>query len=157
MTRFSALCTHIVFSQLLPLRSIWMLSYPLFFWLTCSRTNTVRILDRPLLQALALFPLFLFLIYISNEINSDLELSNLCSKKKRNSCTSLDRPWGFQEVEAPRFQDNRPMKMERLWALGTVRLFTPGNIPGTRFCYGMDGPGSISGGDEIFPPSRPVL
>jgi len=24
-------------------------------------------------------------------------------KKERNPCTGLDRPWGFQEVETPRF------------------------------------------------------
>jgi hypothetical protein len=32
---------------------------------------------------------------------------------------SLDRPWGFQEVEAPRFQDNRHLKVVRLSALRT--------------------------------------
>ena len=39
----------------------------------------------------------------------------------RNKC--LDRPWGFQEVEAPRFQDNRHMKLVRLSALRTGRLY----------------------------------
>ena len=39
-----------------------------------------------------------------------------------NPTTSLDRPWGFQEVEAPRFQDNRLMKVVRS-ALRTGRLF----------------------------------
>ena len=34
----------------------------------------------------------------------------------------LDRPRGFQEVEAPRFQDNRHMKVVRLSALRTGRL-----------------------------------
>jgi hypothetical protein len=34
-------------------------------------------------------------------------------KALSNPCTSLDRPWGFQEVEAPRFQDNRHMKVVR--------------------------------------------
>jgi hypothetical protein len=48
--------------------------------------------------------------------------------------TGLDRPWGFQEVEASRFQDNRPMKVVRLSALRTGRLYPPGNIPGTHFC-----------------------
>jgi hypothetical protein len=33
------------------------------------------------------------------------------------------RPWGFQEVEAPRFQDNRHMKVARLSALRTGRLY----------------------------------
>jgi len=34
-----------------------------------------------------------------------------------NPITGLDRPWGFQEVEAPRFQDNWHMKVVRLSAL----------------------------------------
>jgi len=35
---------------------------------------------------------------------------------------SLDRPWGFQDVEAPRFQDN--------WHIMVVRFSPPGNIAG---------------------------
>jgi len=45
-------------------------------------------------------------------------------KKKSNPITGLDRPWGFQEVEAPRFQDNRHMKVVRLSALRTGRLYS---------------------------------
>ena len=37
--------------------------------------------------------------------------------------TGLDRSWGFQEVEAPRFQDNRHMKAVRLSALRTGRRY----------------------------------
>jgi hypothetical protein len=33
------------------------------------------------------------------------------------------RPWGFQEFEAPRFQDNRHMKVVRLLTLRTGRLY----------------------------------
>jgi hypothetical protein len=51
-----------------------------------------------------------------------------------DSITGLDRPRGFQEVEAPRFQDNRQMKVVGLSALRTGRLYSPGNIPGTHFC-----------------------
>ena len=39
-----------------------------------------------------------------------------------------------QEVEAPGFQENRHMKVVKLSALRTVRLYPPGNIPGTHFC-----------------------
>jgi len=46
----------------------------------------------------------------------------------------LDRPNGFQEDEAPRYQDNRHMKVVTLSALRTGRLYPPGNIPGTHFC-----------------------
>jgi len=42
---------------------------------------------------------------------------------KSNPITSLDRPWGFQWVEVPRFQDNRHMKVVRLSALRTGRLY----------------------------------
>ena len=37
--------------------------------------------------------------------------------------TGLDRPWGFQKVEAPRFQDNRQIKVVRLSGLRTGRLY----------------------------------
>jgi len=43
---------------------------------------------------------------------------------KSSSITGLDRPWGFQEVEAPRFQDNRHMNVGRLSALRTGRLYS---------------------------------
>jgi hypothetical protein len=36
---------------------------------------------------------------------------------------SYYRPWGFQEVEAPRFQDSRHMRMVGLSALSTGRLY----------------------------------
>jgi hypothetical protein len=39
-------------------------------------------------------------------------------------CTDLDTPLGFQEVEAPRFLDNRHMKMIGLSALRTGRLYS---------------------------------
>jgi hypothetical protein len=44
-------------------------------------------------------------------------------KVKSNPITGLDRPLGFQEVEAPRFLDNRHMKVVRLSALRTGRLY----------------------------------
>jgi hypothetical protein len=36
---------------------------------------------------------------------------------KSNHITGLDRPWGFQQVEAPRFQGSMHMKVVRLSAL----------------------------------------
>ena len=61
------------------------------------------------------------------------ESLNYFKKRQRNPITGLERPRGFQQVEAPRFQDNRHMKVVRLSALRTERLYPPGNIPGTRF------------------------
>jgi hypothetical protein len=43
--------------------------------------------------------------------------------KVNQSITVLDRPWGFQ-VEVPIFQDNRHMKVVRLSALCTGRLYS---------------------------------
>jgi len=43
---------------------------------------------------------------------------------KSNPYTGLNRPWGFQEVEAPRFQDSQHMKVKSLSALCTGRLYT---------------------------------
>ena len=37
--------------------------------------------------------------------------------------TGLDRPWGLQEFGAPRFHDNRHMKLVRLSALSTGHLY----------------------------------
>jgi hypothetical protein len=42
---------------------------------------------------------------------------------KRFPATGLDRPLGFQEVEAEEFLDNRHMKVVRLSALRTGRLY----------------------------------
>jgi hypothetical protein len=35
-------------------------------------------------------------------------------KRQSNPCAGLDRPWGFQKVEAPRFQDSRHVKLVSL-------------------------------------------
>jgi len=43
--------------------------------------------------------------------------------KKSNPITGLHRPWGFQKVEAPRFQDKLHVKVVRLSALRTGRLY----------------------------------
>jgi len=42
-----------------------------------------------------------------------LMLSGLLPSGKKEE-KSLDRPWGFQDVEAPRFQENRHVKVMRL-------------------------------------------
>jgi hypothetical protein len=49
-------------------------------------------------------------------------VSFLFKKRRRIPITGLDRPWGFQEVEDPRFQDNRHMKVVRS-ALRNGRIY----------------------------------
>jgi len=56
------------------------------------------------------------------------------SSKLSNPITGPDSPRGFQEVEAPISQDSQHMKVVRLSALRTGRLYPPQNIPGTHFC-----------------------
>ena len=51
--------------------------------------------------------------------------------KVNNSCTVS---------EAPRFHDNRHMKVVRLSTLGTCLLYSPGNIPGIHFCQRLSRP-----------------
>jgi hypothetical protein len=55
-------------------------------------------------------------------------------KGKAIPLQGLDRPWGFQEVVAAGFLDSQHMKVVRLSALRTGRLYGTENIPGTHFC-----------------------
>jgi hypothetical protein len=50
---------------------------------------------------------------------------------KRRVKQYLYRPWEFQEVEVLIFQDNRHMKVVRLSALRTGRLYSRDNKAGT--------------------------
>jgi len=56
---------------------------------------------------------------------------SMASKRHSNPCTGLDRPWGLQEVEAPRIsKQSAPTVVSP-----THRPpLPPGNIPGTHFC-----------------------
>ena len=56
-------------------------------------------------------------------ISTNLESSWRVKNLKSNPITGLGRPCGFQEVEAPRFQDSRHIKVVRLSALRTGLLY----------------------------------
>ena len=60
------------------------------------------------------------------------------------------RTWGFQEVEAPRFQDSRHMKVVCLSALIVGRLYPPENIPGTNFYWSLSQPQDDSAAGRIM-------
>jgi hypothetical protein len=62
----------------------------------------------------------LFLDALRSPIHSRLIFID---KLKAFPLQCLDRPLGFQEVEAPEFLDNRHMKVVRLSALRTGRLY----------------------------------
>jgi hypothetical protein len=62
----------------------------------------------------------------ATSVKQEITHKILTDKKKKYSfpATGLDRPLGgFQEVEAPEFLDNRHMKVVRLSALRTGRLY----------------------------------
>ena len=61
----------------------------------------------------------------------------------------MERPWGFQEIESPRFQDNRHMEVVGLLTLHTGWLYPPWNIPGTHFCYRLSQPKGHSAAGRI--------
>jgi hypothetical protein len=54
--------------------------------------------------------------------------------------SGLEWSRGYQEVKDPRFHDSRNMKVVRLSAVRTGRLYPPGNIPGTHFCLRLSRP-----------------
>jgi len=64
--------------------------------------------------------------------------------------TGLDRSWGFLDVEAPRFEDNRHRMVVRLSALLTGCLYHPGNTPGTHFCQRLSQPQDHSAARRIM-------
>ena len=61
-------------------------------------------------------------------------------KVKKIPLQAWTGPEGFPAVVAPSFQDNRHMKEVRLSALGTGRLYPPGNNPGTHLCQRLSRP-----------------
>ena len=67
----------------------------------------------------------------------------------------MDRPWGFQEVEAPRFQDSRHMKVVRFSALRTGCLYPLSNIPGTHSWLRLSRPQGHSAAGRITSMKNP--
>jgi hypothetical protein len=73
-------------------------------------------------------------IKIAGKFLKELAVCKHGERDYSNPITAQDRACGFQEVESPRFQDNRHMKVVRLSALHNGHLCPPENIPGTHFC-----------------------
>jgi len=72
-------------------------------------------------------PLYGFCVHMPEDgLSTGQNMEHTCEGKDKrysNPITGLDRPRGFQEVEAPRFQDNQHMKVARLSALRTGCLY----------------------------------
>jgi hypothetical protein len=90
------------------------------------RSTRFRVTVDSIITIITVIIFILILIYVSNMF-----------QMVNNPITGLDRPWEFQEIEAPRFQDNRHMKVVRLSALLIGLLCPPQNITGTHFCEKM--------------------
>ena len=73
----------------------------------------------------------------------------MTEKVKQSLYRHYYRNGGFQEVKAPRFQDNRDMKVVRLSALRTDSLYPPRNIPGTHLRYRLSQPQRHSAAGRI--------
>jgi len=69
------------------------------------------------------WPAFVCEILKMKKISFRLTCNFINKKQASDPITIMDRPWGFQESEAPRFQDNRHMKVVRLSTLHTGRLY----------------------------------
>jgi hypothetical protein len=61
--------------------------------------------------------------YGSDAIPKQAGCKHYTGRNKSFPATGLDKPLEFQEVEAPEFLDNRHMKVVRLSALRTGRLY----------------------------------
>jgi hypothetical protein len=57
---------------------------------------------------------------------------------------------GSRRLRLPEFQDDRHVKVVRLSALRTGRLYPPGNIAGTHFCYRLSRPQGHSAAGRIM-------
>ena len=68
-------------------------------------------------------------------------------KQRKQACTRLDRRWGFQEAEVPRYHEFGHMKVVRLSAQRTGRLR---KFPSTIFCYRLRRPQGNSAAGRIM-------
>jgi hypothetical protein len=67
----------------------------------------------------------IYVVHVSRHKHNNDKTHKLSTRliHTSNLITGLDRPWEFKDVEAPRFQNGRPMKVVRLSALSTGHLY----------------------------------
>jgi len=60
--------------------------------------------------------------------------SPICVRRASSSYTGLEKPWGHLRLRVPDFPENQYMKVVRLSAVCTGRLYPPWDTPGTHYC-----------------------
>ena len=122
-----------VASQLLQLLSVLYLIYCRYWAFCISVTAGIECTVSQLLQVLSALCYQLQHLCITRA-------NQLVVYRYSNPFPGLHRPWGFQEVEAPIFQDSRHLNVLSLSDLGSGPLYPSENIPGTHFCYKLSRP-----------------
>ena len=89
---------------------------------------------------------------LSNSVHTQLLVSRLRSKTKNEALTKYRVPGGLLKISA---RLTLRLCTELLFVLCLLR--GPGSSVGIANDYGLDGPGSNPGGDEIFRQSRSAL
>jgi hypothetical protein len=111
---------------------------PELVWTTCYMSKNIQRLEYTYIWRTTVLNVVLYgyiTLSLTADPQEDHKLRILETRvSQSHPITGLDRPIGFQEVEAPRFQDNRHMKVLRLSALRTDRRCRPWIIPGAHFC-----------------------
>ena len=93
----------------------------------------------------------LILSFGVSDINSIFpKLNDISCQRQRRSCTGLDKPLIFQEVEVPRFQDSRLVNWVRFSVVGTGRLYPSGNTPDNHFWWRLSWPQCLSSAGMIM-------
>jgi hypothetical protein len=67
------------------------------------------------------------------------------SRGKAISIQAWTSPEGYRRLRLPEFPDNRKMKVEKLSAVRTGRLYSPGDTPGTHLLVDESTPGPQCG------------
>ena len=97
-------------------------------WIYCNARNCIKCLlssTQSFRSTKELYQSMNFCHFWFTNIQNEFALVHLwlVILEKSNPITGLERPWGFQEFEAPRFQDSRHVKVVGLSALGAGSIY----------------------------------
>jgi hypothetical protein len=91
------------------------------------------------------------MIQFVSQKNRDVKVTTSCAVHNQLKVKATHyRPGQALGVKAPRFLDNQRMKVVRLSALRTGRIYPAGNTRGTHFCYILSRSQGHSATDSIM-------